>query len=427
MQKLKSLFLVLFLTSASCCAQEISLKEKALEEFKKEHYNEAIALLEKAVVESPDDAEIYYYLGWFNHYRAYDSRPLSGYDYSYSEQIFKYLDKALELNPDYGDAKYFYGAECSGNAFISMQNYDADKLEYFYQLAYKKGAYPKWLIEFGKNFLSQCDENAILFTGGNMDFDICSYLQLCENFRTDVTVVPIGNIVRPWYVQFLKKGMRNVRKINLNLTDQQIMDIHPFKWRETDVFINVSDADKAQFGLNENYKIKWTVYPDLTSERMHSKIESEQAQKRTFLSPQRAMLLQIVEDNFTTRPIYFSNFATPTYYGGLDHFFQNCGLVSKLTPIRTKDSKYTSDLSKLEKLISTENLKNYESIKDNNMPRISGVATYGYFSSIVRLAGIYRESNKNLELEQLIKLFESHLQINFDPDYEQRVMTELRK
>lgn len=212
-------------------------------------------MLEKAVVESPNDAEIYYYLGWFIHYRAYDSRPLRDYDYSYSEQIFKYLDKALELNPDYGDAKYFYGAECSGNAFIFMQNYDANKLEYFYRLAYKKGAYPKWLIEFGRNFLSQCDTGAILFTGGNMDFDICSYLQLCENFKTDVTIIPIGNIDRPWYVRFLKKGMRNVRKINLNLTDQQIMDIHPFKWRETDVFIDISGADKIKYDLNENYKV----------------------------------------------------------------------------------------------------------------------------------------------------------------------------
>jgi len=203
MKKIISIILVLLFSGAVGFSQEKTLKEKALEEFKNEHYNEAISLLEKAVVKSPDDAEIYYYLGWFNHYRAYDSRPLSGYDYAYSEQIFKYLDKALELNPNYGDAKYFYGAECSGNAFISMQNYDANKLEYFYKLAYDKGAYPKWLIEFGKNFLSQCDEDAILFTGGNMDFDICSYLQLCENFRTDVSVIPIGNIDCPWYVQFL--------------------------------------------------------------------------------------------------------------------------------------------------------------------------------------------------------------------------------
>ena len=49
--------------------------------------------LKKALYESSNDAEIYYYLGWFNHYRAYDSRPLKGYDYSDSEQIFR-----IEIN-----------------------------------------------------------------------------------------------------------------------------------------------------------------------------------------------------------------------------------------------------------------------------------------------------------------------------------------
>jgi hypothetical protein len=66
-----------------------NLKEQALEKFREEHYDEAIALLEQAAKLTPDDAEVFYYLGWFNHYRAYDSRPLSGYDFTYSERIFR--------------------------------------------------------------------------------------------------------------------------------------------------------------------------------------------------------------------------------------------------------------------------------------------------------------------------------------------------
>src|ERR1035437_3053209 len=91
--------LLLIILSSPLFAQVNTLKEKALDEFKKEHYNEAIGFLEQAVKESPNDAEIYYYLGFFNHYRAYDSRPLLGYDISYSQKIFEYLDKAIALNP----------------------------------------------------------------------------------------------------------------------------------------------------------------------------------------------------------------------------------------------------------------------------------------------------------------------------------------
>lgn len=108
-------------------SQEKSLKEQALEKFKSENYNDAISLLEQALNHSPNNADIYYYLGWFNHYQAYDSRPLKGYDYRSSERIFEYLNKTIELNPQNGDAKYFYGTECSGNAFNAMQNYDSEK------------------------------------------------------------------------------------------------------------------------------------------------------------------------------------------------------------------------------------------------------------------------------------------------------------
>ena len=419
--------IILFILIAiSVFSQEKSLKELALDEFKNEHYSEAINLLEQAVIESPNDAEIYYYLGWFNHYRAYDSRPLKGYDYSYSERIFGYLDKALELNPNYGDAKYFYSAECGSLAMAEMQNHNAEKLKYYYELAFKKGSFPDWLIEFGRNFLNTCEKDAILFTAGDADFNICYYLQLCENFRTDITVIPIGLIDRPWYVNFLKNGLEGcVRKINIELAEQQIMDIRPFKWRETNIHIDISSTDRIKFELPDNYKMEWVVKPDLQSERLHSKIESEEAIKRTLLSPQRAILLQIVEDNFSERPIYFSNFAEQSFYGGLNEFFQNCGLVSKLTPIGTKNTDYEFDKSKIEKLLTSRNLEHYKDIKNNNMPRISRIVLYGYGRMVLNLADCYRKSDEKEKIKELTELYAKSLKINFNSEYEELVMKEL--
>ncbi|MBV2194980.1 MAG: tetratricopeptide repeat protein [Flavobacterium sp.] len=414
--------------SMTVFSQEISLKEQALEKFKAEHYYDAINLLEQALKQSPDDAEIYYYLGWFNHYNAYDSRPLKGYDYAFSERIFEYLDKAIELNPNYGDAKYFYSAECGSLAMNEMQNYDAEKVKYYYELAFKKGTFPKWLIEYGKNMLAGCGENAILFTGGDADFNICSYLQICENFRTDVTVIPIGLTDRPWYVSFLKKGLENtVRKVNINLTEEQIMDIRPFKWRETNIFINISPVDRLKFALPEDFKMEWTVMPDLQSYRMHSKIEGEEATRRTLLSPQRAILLQIVEDNFTERPIYFSVGADPSFLGGLEEYFQNCGLVNRLTPIKTANTQYQIDVAKLEELFKTENITDYKDVKKNNFPRISGAVVYGYPFVLLKLANYYRLSGKENELKQLKKLYENQLKIGFNTEYEEYITKELEK
>ena len=122
-----------FLLAFRSPAQVQGLKEQALESFRRERYDEAVALMERAAEADPTDAESWYYLGFFNHYRAYDSRPLKGYDLSYSERVFSYLDRALELDPSLGDARYFYGAECSANAFHAMRERDLERLRHFYE------------------------------------------------------------------------------------------------------------------------------------------------------------------------------------------------------------------------------------------------------------------------------------------------------
>jgi hypothetical protein len=418
---------LIIVCSVSLFAQENSLKEEALQEFKNEHYDNAILLLEKALEESKNDPEIYYYLGFFNHYRAYDSRPLNGYDYSYSEKIFEYLTKAIELNPNYGDAKYFYGAECSGNAFLAMQNYDLDKLKHFYKLAYDIGAYPAWLVELGKNMLNSCDSNAILFAGGNTDFDICSYLQLHQDYRTDVTVIPIGNIDRPWYVKFLREGLEGgVKKIELNLTDYQIYDIHPYKWDTTEVEIPISKMNLKKYGLDGDYIMYWSVAPDLTSNRDHSKIKGEEVKKRTYLSPQRAILLKIVEDNLNSRPIYFSNMTNNVFFGGLNEYFTNCGLVSELTPLKTDRTEFENDINKIEILVNDKNFMQYSTIVNNDIPRISGVV-FGYHNSLLILAEYYNNNDQKEKITKLKDFFVKNLAIGYNENYENAYLAELER
>lgn len=263
-----------------------------------------------------------------------------------------------------------------------------------------------------------------MFTGGNADFDICTYLQLHENFRQDITIIPIGNIDRPWYVKFLKNGLNNgVKKINLHLTEQQIMDIHPFKWKTTTVAIPVSDKHKKEFELPKDYKLQWEVKPDLSSERMHAKIKGEKAKKRTYLSPQRAILLQIIENNFSQRPIYFSNFCSPTFYGGLNQYFQNCGLVSRLTPTVTKGTNYAFDYGKIENLLQKENLKDFGMLIDNDIPRISNITLSGYYVAFLNLL----ESKNNKERNLLKDLFDQYLKIGYNKEFENEIENEFNK
>ncbi|MGE5363159.1 MAG: tetratricopeptide repeat protein [Bacteroidota bacterium] len=416
------LFSLLF--QAAVMAQTPSLKDQAKSEFKKEHYTQAISLLEKAAKESPDDAEIFYLLGFYTHYNAYDSRPLAGYNDKYSDAVFRYLDRALELKPDYGDAKYFYGAECSANAFKYMHRRQADNLKKIYKKAYDKGAYPEWLLEFGRNFMNTCDQNAILFTGGNPDFDACTYLQLHENFRKDITVIPISAMIdRTWYVSFLKKGLPGaVRSINIDLTEEQIDDMRPFKWDTTVVTIPISDALKTKLKLPASAVMNWSVAPDLVANRTK---QEDPKKKRTLLSPQRAVLLSIIESNKWERPVYFSNAAVEEFFGGLKDYFRNCGLTSELLPVKTKDTKWVADKYKLEKLFSDPgNFRYYKTIKTKDIPRISGMTMF-YFGSAVNLAEIYSQEGNRNAITKLAEFCKQNLAVGYKNDAELYYLDEI--
>lgn len=165
MRKIIIFCLVIWIFISVYGTESDSLKVRGIEAFKSENYSLAIDFIKQAISINDNDTELYYYLGFFMHYQANDSRPLIGYNLERSEEIFGNLEKAIRLKADFGDAKYFYGAECSANAFNSMYKGDLKALKYYYQKAEKIGAYPDWLKEFGQNILESCPKNAILFTG----------------------------------------------------------------------------------------------------------------------------------------------------------------------------------------------------------------------------------------------------------------------
>ena len=96
---------------ATTCAQAMdqaeTLKEKAIEEFKDANYLGAIEYLQQALAESPKDADIHYYLGYFTHYLCYDSVPLTGFGREKSDEVLRYLQKAVELDRHHANAYYF--------------------------------------------------------------------------------------------------------------------------------------------------------------------------------------------------------------------------------------------------------------------------------------------------------------------------------
>jgi tetratricopeptide (TPR) repeat protein len=391
--------------------QANNYKSEALREFKNENYPKAIAYLHQALEKNPNDKELYYYLGYFYHYKAYDSRPLAGYDLDYSDTVFYYLEKALELDPAYGDATYFYVAECGAQAFYALQKKDYARVKQLYQKAASAGGFPEWALEYGRLLFSQVAPEGILFTHGDFMLNVCWYLQLCEDHRTDVSVIPLVMLNRPFYVLELMQGSL-FQPVPFNVSELQVMNMHPAKWDTLSLSIPVPDSLSAVYGLPAGYEMIWEVVPDLQG-------------KRSYLSTERSLLIDLIEANQWKRPVYWAKGMDANYLGGLDAYGCDKGLVSELVPFKTQETSYAFNPMALADLWKKKPPLNYRSVLEKNQPRVSAVVLYAYASGLIALAAHYKETGASDKLDEVISWYQSYLNLGVWPGYETNYLDRL--
>ncbi len=411
MRKISTILLMVIIVS-ELFGQTENYKQLGFDAFDKENYPLAISFMQQALESDPNDKEIYYYLGYYIHYNAYDSRPLKGYDLNYSDTVLYYFSKALELDPNYGDAKYFYTAECGANAMYSLQQRDYENLIYYYKKAFEVGGFPKWSIEYGKLLLNQVKKNGILFTHGDFQLNICWYLQFCENYRTDISVIPLVLLDRPFFVKEIKNS-ELIQPVKLRISDDEIFNMRPYKWKETTIQIPITNDLITAYKLDTNY-LSWTVSPDLKG-------------VREYLSCERAFLLEIVESNNWERPIYWTLGMDNRYLGGIESCGSYKGLVYELLPFKTSGTEYEFDISSLKNLIEKNNFKDYKSILETNQPRISGIVLYAYANSMIQLVKGYKENKQTDKIANLVYLYETNFKIGLYAEYEDKYLNLIKE
>jgi hypothetical protein len=373
------------------------IRQEALDKFGKHDYNGAIDLIKKALKERPNDAELYCDLGRYYHYRAYDSRPMINYNRQYSDSIISFLDKSISLKPSYREPFYWLHAEFGARALIALQNKDVARCKKEYQTAIKKGALPKWMLEWGRNALNSCEAKAILFTYGDIPLNAITSVQILENYRKDVTVIPIGFSARPGYVKLFKYGVKNgITSVKIRFSDEQIMDMRPYKWDSINLSIKIPENLKQKYKIENNF-FQWTLAPDMTSEGS------------TILSPWGAFLSEIIEANEFERPIYFTNTLREGSLLGLLPFTINCGIVRKLVPLATKNKSFEFDNEVVEKVIlNKNNFKDFKDIDLHDFPGNSNILSL-YYSSLYYLADSYNKNGEKDKIPMILDLLKNEL------------------
>ena len=409
------LFLFLFILPVKIIAQNSNLKSKALEAFEQEKYAAGLDLLKQAQDSSPEDPEIYYYLGKFKHYLGYDSRPLSGgYDETDSDEVLDLLNKAIELNPDYGNAYYFLGAEYGARAHNYLSGGALDRAIDQLKLGRKAGGYPDWLLEYNRNILRSLDKNGILFTGGDAEFNPLLYLQIVEQIRKDVTIICTPLLERYWYVDFIKNKMTDLSQSPpLSITDRQIKNLRPYKWKTKKIKIPVCQKVHKRYALTKSH-IEWKLKPDM----------EHLGRQRPLLNPMGAVITDIIQTNGFKRDVYFTIGTTQSMRYNLDPYLMISGLTYKLTPLQDKSDSLAVfinndriDIQKTsELLMNPANFQNFHTVKDHNMPR---AALYNnYFALHLMLARYYKENRYYQKLDSIKKMYDDIFTAEVHPSLE---------
>lgn len=361
-------------------AEVETLKQNAITEFKKANYQRAIEYLEQALAEAPDDADVNYYLGYYTHYLCYDSVPLTGFgrNWEKSDEVLRYLQRAVEIEPRHGNAYYFMGAEYGARARDRLQQGDAGGAAEQFRLGREVGGYPDWMVEYGQNVLRSCEPDAILLTWGDAGTNAVQYAQLVLGHRTDVTVIPVPLLNRPWFVAALKDGIAGgLRSAPISWSDEQIQAMRPYKWKSNTVEVVVPENTRRKYQI-EATEMRWELEPNLGY-----------GEELGLLSADRAVLADIIGTNQWQRSICFAADCPSGAYAGLRSNLLLRGMVRELLPFEpteTVDAEATRLL-----LINPKTFKSLPTVRDHDMPRASHMLQ-NYRAAYLQLATEYSRS-----------------------------------
>ena len=371
------------------------------------NFNETLHLFEIYNIIFPNDPEGYVALAetyFMNRMRIdrTDDRFLT--DYNYAIKVSTLMNKAITIDPNYSGR---IGLLAPKSKITSVMGNLAMKYSYYNQIdsmiiAYKKGlelgGFGTVIEDYAYNLLNSCEPNSNLFTNGDMDTFPLLYLQEMKGIRSDVAIINLSLLNTGWYIEWLKNGKW---EIPFNLKNESIKSLEPLtgtafalkKWTsEWDRLSNgLDDYFMDQYNeryniLNHGIPIEWGPVDGLIDYNGHKIDFQLRPTLSNYLKVQDIMVLELIDDMPTDRPIYFAVTVSPGHRLGLDNYLEMEGLVYRFTPVKDPNNSIYPRLN-IEKMIKnitqTSNMENIIKTDED------------YLNSIDNKEGIYRYRNLN--------------------------------
>ncbi|GHU62370.1 membrane protein [Bacteroidia bacterium] len=232
--------------------------------------------------------------------------------------------------------------------------------------------------DFGRNYLTTCEPNAVIFTMGDNDTFPLWYAQEVEGYRTDVRVCNLSYFQTDWYVDQMKRQAYESEPLPILWKKSEYIDgagkcdyvrINPrdSKWSVSRAinYIKRSDTRAKQQGESSNEILASTLSIPIDSNKVIASglvkpengdwIEKElllnfgvqknengeviSAGKQS-LRKQDLMILDMFNNNTDwKRPFYFASTIGPDNYQAYGPYLRQDGIALRLVPFNTSEER----------------------------------------------------------------------------------------
>ena len=221
-------------------------------------------------------------------------------------------------------------------------------------------------LDWGKNYLTNLPENAVIFTRGDNDTFPLWYVQEVEGYRTDVRVCNFMLSSGYWYVHQMGRKIYNSEKMPLTLTpaqyDNGVHESVSIQERFTgpvelkDVIEFVKSDDRRTKGTNAmgqlvdyfpTRHLKITVdkekvvangiVPESMKDQIVDEIVWTISDKTDYLTKNELMLLDFMATNDWDRCVYFTSLSDISEILGIDKYLHQEGLAHRFMPVVAPD------------------------------------------------------------------------------------------
>jgi len=343
-------------------------------------YSKAFRILTNQIKKDPKNAELRYFLGYtIDRLNSNDGKGMIGSSKDLTIKASEQFEEVNRLQPKYeGEIlildPYSKISSVWGSLAASyLYQKKTDSAKWAFSEGKKRGGFIEPILQFNRQLLNSCEKNSILVTYGDNLIIPIWYLQLMENLRTDITIVDGSLINTIWYPKYLKNEMQ----LRMSLSDKAIDTIEYIEWKTQNVSV-VNPNDKSQ-------SFTWELRPSYADQ---------------YILKGDRILLDIIQQNFYQRPIYFGSNSDSSYNLFLTSYLANEGIVDRLT---TKISVPQQDWSAFSKNAAQYNIERIKAEDIQKSPdailTLNGFR-WTYFFAIHHLI----ETGDNKKAKELINL-----------------------